>query len=101
MPDFQNINLPVIVPRLNIALEDAIIAFGAGMIGFAISSLLSYVSSTASVLAMLLSYAGAIALAIFARRKRAVEIEVRGASRTGMLRKYITYWSGADKLRGR
>lgn len=101
MPDFQNINLPVVVPRLDIAMEDAVIAFGTGMIGNAVSSLLSYISSIASVLMMLLSFVAAIGLVRFAQTKRKIEIEVRGASRTGMLRKYLTYWFNADKLRGR
>lgn len=101
MANFQNINLPVIIPRLNITMDDFVMAFGIGMVGFAISSLLSYVSSVASILMTMLSFIATIGLVRFAQSKRKIEIEISGASRTGMLKKYLTYWFNADKLRGR
>ena len=42
--DYQNINSAIIVPRLNISLEDLVICICPAMLGNGIASILSYVS---------------------------------------------------------
>lgn len=98
---YQNANLPVVVPGLNVIFEDLVIALAAGMIGLSLSSLLGYVSTFASVFVNVSSFILAVFLLAFARSRRTNEIAERGICRAGVLRRYLAYMAGSDRLRGR
>ncbi|OPY04720.1 MAG: hypothetical protein A4E61_00593 [Syntrophorhabdus sp. PtaB.Bin184] len=99
--DYQNINSAIIVPRLNISLEDLVICICPAMLGNGIASILSYVSEEIGVFVITTGICGSIILYIFARRKRKEEIGQRGFSRSGVLRRYLAYLLGAEWLRCR
>ena len=98
---YQNINNAIIVPRLNISLEDLIICICPAMTGNGIASILSYISEQIGVFVITAGICATIALYVVARRKRMEEIRQRGHSRAGILRRYLTYHLGAPWLRCR
>jgi len=99
--DYQNINSAIIVPKLNISLEDLIICICPAMLGNGVASILSYLSEQLGVFVITMGICATGALYIFARRKRKEEIKQRGYSRSGILRRYLAYLLGAPWLRCR
>jgi len=100
--NYHNVNLPVTVPVLNVTLEDAAVAFGAAMTGLGVSSLATMILSTAAgVLVIILGLYCSCHLLWFANRRRKAEVQSRGYSRIGILRRYLPYWMGSDRLAGR
>ncbi len=98
---YHNANLPVVVPKVDVIFEDLIIAVAIGFIGLSVSSLVGYVSTFFSVLALLAGMLTTVWLLWFARKKRREELEQRGVCRAGVLRRHIAYNIGSDYLRGR
>lgn len=99
--DYQNINSAIIVPRLNISLEDLIICICPAMLGNGIASILSYLSEELGVFVITTGMCESVALYFFTRRKRKEEVRQRGCSRSGVLRRYLAYLLGAEWLRCR
>lgn len=99
--DYQNINSAIIVPRLNISLEDLIICICPAMLGNGVASILSYASEEIAVFVLTTGMCGSVALYFFARGRRKEEIRQRGCSRSGVLRRYLSYLLGAEWLRCR
>ncbi len=99
--DYQNINSAIIVPKLNISLEDLIICICPAMLGNGIASIVSYISEQIGVFVITAGICGSVALYIFVRGKRKEEIRQRGHSRSGILRRYLAYLLGTEWLRCR
>jgi len=99
--DYRNVNSAIIVPRLNISLEDLIICFCPAMLGNGIASILSLVSEEIGVFVITTGICGSVALYVFARGKRREEMRQKGFSRSGVLRRYLAYLLGAEWLRCR
>ena len=99
--NFSNVNLPIVVPFFNVALEDFIICFAIGMIGNGASSLVSMVWEAAAVFFTIVGVVAAISLYAFAYKKRKAEIKMRGYSRIGIIRRYFAFILGGDWLLGR
>lgn len=99
--NYQNINTPIVVPKLNVIFEDFAIAFGVAIGGLGMTSIFQWVSNFMAVFTMSLCFMLATLLLLFARSRRKAEIEQRGVCRSGVLRRYFEYYFGADQLRGR
>ncbi len=99
--NYSNVNLPIVVPLFNVALEDFIICFAVGMIGNGASSIVSLFWEAASVFFIIIGIAAAISLYVFAFKKRKAEIKSRGYSRIGIIRRYFAFILGGDWLLGR
>ena len=99
--DYQNVNSAIIVPRLNISLEDLLVCICPAMLGNGVASILSYISEGIGVFVITTGISGSVALYIFARRKRKEELKQRGYSRSGVLRRYLAYLLGTEWLRCR
>jgi len=99
--DYQNINSAIIVPRLNISLEDLLVCICPAMLGNGVASILSYISEGIGVFVITTGISGSVVLYIFARRKRKEELRQRGYSRSGILRRYLAYLLGTEWLRCR
>lgn len=99
--NYQNINSAVLVPKLDLTMEDLIISICPAMMGNGISGLCSYVSEAIGVFVGITGISGSIVLLIFARKKRKEEIRQRGYCRSSILRRYLAYVMGADWLRCR
>ncbi|NLT22891.1 MAG: hypothetical protein GXX82_07575 [Syntrophorhabdus sp.] len=99
--DYRNVNSAIIVPRLNISLEDLIICICPAMLGNGIASILSLVSEEIGVFVITTGICGSVALYVFARGKRREEMRQKGFSRSGVLRRYLAYLLGAEWLRCR
>lgn len=99
--DYRNVNSAIIVPRLDISLEDLIICICPAMLGNGIASILSCVSEEIGVFVITTGICGSVALYVFARGKRMEEIRQKGCSRSGVLRRYLAYLLGAEWLRCR
>lgn len=97
----RNINLPIIVPKLNVIFEDFIISVSMTLIFIGFSSVLQWLSDFLAFFVILLGVLFGIALLIFARRRRSMEIEERGVCRSGILRRWLEFYFGSDMLRGR
>ncbi len=106
------LNQPVIVPRLDVVVEDIFIAVGIGcgilgatsiltllspLLPLFLCKFLTYLNTAGNVLGIFT----VVYLIIFARQKRKKEIGQKGVSRTGVLRRYLIYIFGSDYLRGR
>lgn len=96
--NYQSINSSILVPKLNVTMEDLIIAICPAMLGNGISGLCSYISEIMGIFIGLVGVSGSIALIIFAQRKRKEEIKQRGYCRSSILRRYLTYLMGTDWL---
>lgn len=99
--DYRNVNSAIIVPRLNISLEDLIICICPAMLGNGIASILSCVCEEIGVFIITTGLCGSVALYVFARGKRREEMRQKGFSRSGVLRRYLAYLLGAEWLRCR
>ncbi len=99
--NYQSINSPVLVPKLDLTVEDLLISISPAMMGNGISGICSYVSEAISVFVGITGVVGSVALLIFARKRRREEIRQRGYCRSSILRRYLTYLMGADWLRCR
>ncbi|HOW54110.1 MAG TPA: hypothetical protein PLR60_05575 [Syntrophorhabdaceae bacterium] len=99
--NYQVINAAVIIPRLNISIEDLIVCICPAMLGNGVASLLSYVSEQLGVFVITTGVCATVALYLFARKKRKEEIRQRGYSRSGILRRYLAYLLGTPWLRCR
>lgn len=99
--NYSNVNLPIVVPFFNVALEDFIICFAVGIIGNGASSVVSMFWEAASVFFVIIGVAAAISLYVFAYKKRKAEINIRGYSRIGVIRRYFAFILGGDWLLGR
>jgi len=99
--DYRNVNSAIIVPRLNISLEDLIICICPAMLGNGIASILSLVSEEIGVFVITTGICGSVALYVFARGKRREEMRQKWFSRSGVLRRYLAYLLGAEWLRCR
>ena len=97
----SNVNLPIVVPYANVALEDFVICFAALMLCNGASSILGIFWQEASTFCIVIGVCAAISLYIFAYRKRKAEIQMRGYSRIGILRRYFAFFLGGDWLLGR
>lgn len=98
---YHNANIPIVVPMVNVIFEDLVLIVAIGLIGLAASSLTGYVSEFLSILIFVMSAVFVIFLLWFARSKRQDEIDQRGICRTGVVRRYLSYYIGSDLLRGR
>ena len=76
--DYRNVNSAIIVPRLNISLEDLIICICPAMLGNGIASILSLVSKEIGVFVITTGICGSVALYVFARGKRREEMRQKG-----------------------
>lgn len=99
--NYQSINSAILVPKLNMTMEDLIICICPAMIGNGISGLCSYISEIMGTFIGITGISGSIALILFARKKREEEVKQRGHCRSSILRRYLTYIMGTDWLRCR
>jgi hypothetical protein len=98
---YQSINGSILVPRLNLTMEDLIISICPAMLGNGLSGLCSYISSMLGIFVGVAGISCSISLVIFAQKKRREEIKQRGFCRSSILRRYLTYLMGTDWLRCR
>lgn len=96
--NYQSINSPIIVPKLNVTMEDLMISICPAMLGNGISGLCSYISDIMGIFVGITGVSGSLALLIFAQKKRKQEIRQRGYCRSSILRRYLTYLMGTDWL---
>lgn len=99
--NYRAINSAVIVPRLNISIEDLVVCICPAMLGNGVASVLSYASEQLGVFVITTGICATIALYLFTRSKRKEEIKQRGYSRSGVLRRYLAYLLGTPWLRCR
>lgn len=99
--NYQSINGSILVPRLNLTMEDLIISICPAMLGNGLSGLCSYISQMLGIFVGVAGIWGSIALVFFAQRKRKEEIKQRGYCRSSILRRYLAYLMGTDWLRCR
>lgn len=97
----SNVNLPIVVPYANVALEDFVICFAVIMLSNGTSSILGIFWQEASTFCIVIGVCAAISLYIFAYKRRKAEIQMRGYSRIGILRRYFAFFLGGDWLLGR
>ena len=96
--NYQSINSSILVPKLNLTMEDLIISICPAMLGNGISGLCSYISEIMGIFIGVTGVSGSIAVIIFAQKKRKEEIKQRGYCRSSILRRYLTYLMGTDWL---
>lgn len=99
--NYQSINGCILVPRLNLTMEDLIISICPAMVGNGLSGLCSYLSHMLGIFVGISGISGSIALIVFARKKRKEEIKQRGYCRASILRRYLAFLTGTDWLRCR
>ncbi|MBT9166688.1 MAG: hypothetical protein DDT19_00012 [Syntrophomonadaceae bacterium] len=99
--NFKNINLAIMVPYLNITIEDFVICLALFLLGSSLVTVASYVSEMLATFIIIITFLGTVSLLLFVKRKVKEEILLKGISRTSVLKKYMFYISGANKLRGR
>lgn len=96
--NYQSINSPILVPKLNVTMEDLMISICPAMLGNGISGLCSYISQMMGTFIGITGVSGSIALLIFVQKKRKEEVKQRGHCRSSVLRRYLTYLMGTDWL---
>jgi len=96
--NYQSINSSILVPKLNLTMEDLIISICPAMLGNGISGLCSYISEIMGIFIGVTGVSGSIAVIIFTQKKRKEEIKQRGYCRSSILRRYLTYLMGTDWL---
>ena len=94
--NYQSINGSILVPRLNLTMEDLIIAICPAMVGNGLSGLCSYLSQILGIFVGISGISGSITLIVFAQKKRKEEIKQRGCCRSSILRRYLAYLMGTD-----
>jgi hypothetical protein len=99
--NYQSINSSILVPRLNLTMEDLIISICPAMLGNGLSGLCSYVSHMLGIFIGVAGVSVSIVLVIFAQTRRKEEIKQRGYCRSSILRRYLAYLMGTDWLRCR
>lgn len=99
--NYQGINGSILVPRLNLTMEDLIISICPAMLGNGLSGLCSYVSHMLGIFVGISGVSVSVILFVFARIKRMEEIKQRGYCRASILRRYQAYLVGTDWLRCR
>ncbi len=99
--NYQGINGSILVPRLNLTMEDLIISICPAMLGNGLSGLCSYISHMLGIFVGISGVSISVVLVIFAQVKRKEEIKQRGYCRASILRRYLTYLVGTDSLRCR
>jgi hypothetical protein len=98
---YHNANLPIVVPGINVILEDLLISGGFVLLGMSVAVIAMYISDFIAIFLEVMSFFIGIACVLYARHMRKAEIDQRGICRTGVLRRQLAYVLGADKLSGR